>query len=130
MQLSPFLRTVLKLDAASCLSMAASLVLGAAIFEPYLGLPKALLTAAGIALVPIGVFMFWLGVQERGSAVLVQLVVIGNIGWALASLALFELIPEMTLLGAVVVAAQALAVILFALLEWRGLQGSGASSAS
>ena len=130
MQFSSFLRTVLKLDAASCLAMAAALVPGAALLQDVLGLPAALLTGAGLALVPTGLLMLWLGTRERGSAALVQLVVAGNVGWSVASFAVLALVRDVTPLGAVVLAGQALAVILFAVLEWRGLQQSTARSAT
>src|SRR5687767_2382030 len=52
MILSNFLRTVLKLDAASCLGMAALVLPTAAALEAPLGVDAAILTAAAASLVP------------------------------------------------------------------------------
>jgi hypothetical protein len=129
MQLSPFLRTILKLDAASCLVMAAALAPGAALLGSMLGIPAALLTSAGISLIPIGLFILWLGSRERAPSMLVYLVVAGNLGWTAASFVSLALLPDVLPFGLAVVTAQALAVAAFALLELRGARESQWASA-
>lgn len=122
MTFSRFLATVLKLDSASCLAMAALLVPFAATLAPLFGLDPGLLTAAGLSLIPIGLFIGWLGLRGQGPAMLVWLVILGNLGWTAASLALVVASPEITAPGTFFTIAQALAVCGWALLEWKGVQ--------
>jgi hypothetical protein len=124
MTFSRFLTNVLKLDSASCLAMAALLVPFAAALAPLFGLDPGLLTAAGLALIPIGLFIGWLGLRGQGPAALAWLVILGNLGWTAASLALVVASPTITALGTLFTVAQALAVCGWALLEWRGVQDS------
>ena len=129
MTYSNFLRTVLKLDCASCLAMAALLVPGAAALSGPLGVAEELLRFAGLVLIPLGLFIGWLGLRGEGPAGFVGLVVIGNIGWTAASFALAATLPAITAIGVAFVSVQALAVLGLALLEWRGLRQSRAAMA-
>lgn len=129
MQLSRFLRTVLKLDAASCLVMAAALVPGAELLEPDLGIPATLLASAGASLIPIGLFILWLGTREAAPPVLVYLVIAGNLAWTVASLASLALL-SVTTLGLATLVGQALAVAAFAMLELRATRESRWASAA
>lgn len=129
MQLSSFLRTVLKLDAASCLVMAAALAGGPGLLSQPLGLPGALLFESGVLLAIVGLFILWLGTREQAHPALPWMVVIGNVGWAVASLASLTLLPGITGLGLAAVTMQAAAVLLFAALEWRGVRESAWASA-
>lgn len=122
MTYSRFLTYVLKLDSASCLAMAALLVPFAATLAPLFGLDAGLLTAAGLSLVPIGLFIGWLGLRGQGPAIFVWLVILGNLGWSAASLALVVASPAITAIGTLFTIAQALAVCGWALLEWKGVQ--------
>ena len=124
MQLSNFLRTVLKLDAASCLAMAAVLIPAAPVLEVPLGMSRDVLAGAGASLVPIGVFILWLGTRREAPALLAWLVILGNFGWTAASLATALGLPGITALGSVLTAGQGLAVLGLALLEWRGIRES------
>ena len=130
MQLSAYLRTVLKLDSASCLGMAAILVPAASTLSPIHGVPSALLAGAGIGLIPIGLFMLWLGTRREAPSALVWLVIVGNFGWSAASLAVAFGLPGIAAVGTALVASQGLGVVLFALLEWRGLHLSANRSAT
>lgn len=121
---STFLRTILKLDAASCVAMGAILVPGAAALAEPLGMPRELLLTAGAMLVPLGLFIGWLGTRHSGPAALVWLVITGNVGWTTASLLLAASLPGVSAAGIAVTVAQGLAVLLLAMLEWRGLRGS------
>lgn len=122
MTYSTFLKTVLKLDCLSCVGMAALLVPGASALSALFGMPEELLRLAGLALIPIGLFIGWLGIRGQGPAALVGLVVIGNLGWVAASFAVAASLPAITAIGVAFVTAQALAVLSLALLEWRGLR--------
>ena len=128
MQLSKFLRTVLKLDALSCLGMAALTLPTAAMLEQPLGMQSGLLLAAGASLIPIGLFILWLGTRREAPAALVWLVIVGNLGWTAASL-IAASVPEVTLLGQTLVVAQALAVLALSLAEWAGVRTSARSTA-
>ncbi|HYC94904.1 MAG TPA: hypothetical protein VEB39_04315 [Sphingomicrobium sp.] len=129
MQLSTFLRTILKLDAASCLGMAALVLPAAGALQDPFGIDAALLTAAATSLVPIGLFILWLGTRREAAAGLVWLVILGNLGWTAASLFAAASLPGITALGQLAVAAQGLAVLALALAEFAGLRQSRAAIA-
>lgn len=122
MTYSKFLRTVLKLDAASCLAMAAMLAPAGSPLATLLGIPVAILNAAGLALIPIGLFVAWLGFRGEGPASLVWLVIFGNLGWVAASAVLIAGLAAITMPGAAFAAGQAIGVLVLAILEWRGLR--------
>ena len=127
MQLSNFLRTVLKLDAASCLGMAALTLPAAGLLHQPLGIEVDLLRAAAASLVPIGLFILWLGTRREAAPALVWLVILGNFGWTAGSLLAAADLPSITPLGQLVVTAQGLAVLALALAEWAGLRASSRS---
>ena len=124
MQLSNFLRTVLKLDAATCLGTAALVLPTAGSLSGPLGIEAAALIAAATSLIPIGLFMLYLGTRRSAHPALVYLVIVGNLGWTAASIATAFGLPGITGLGSFLVAAQAIVVLFWALLEWRGLAQS------
>ncbi|MBL6079327.1 hypothetical protein JMJ56_15015 [Belnapia sp. T18] len=112
------LRTLLLVDALSCAAMGAMLLAAPSALGGWMALPPALLTVAGLMLLPIAAFM---AVLARGSAVprwAVTVVVIGNVLWAAVSL----LLPVMGMvspnaLGWVFLLGQAGFVALLAKLE-------------
>lgn len=122
MTFSPFLRRILTLDAASCLAMGAGLTVGASTLSPLFGIDPSLVRGAGVALLPIGLFIGALALRGAGPKALVYLVVAGNLLWAFESLLLVANTPAITGLGTVFVAGQAIAVAGFAALEWLGLR--------
>ena len=124
MQLSNFLRTVLRIDGASCLAMAAIALPLAGILEGLLGIDAAVLSAAAVSLIPIGFFLLWLGMRRMAPQAMVLFVIVANVGWAAASFAAAAGLPAITSLGQVVVAAQGLAVLVLAACEWLGLRSS------
>ena len=124
MQLSKFLRTILKLDAASCLGMAALVIPTAATLQAPLGIDSGVLRAGAAPLIPIGLFMLWLGMRREAPAAFVWLVILGNLGWTAASLAAAGSLPGITWLGQAAVAGQGLAVLTLAIAEWAGLRQS------
>lgn len=129
MTYSNFLRTVLKLDCASCLAMAAMLVIGAASLSDPFGIAAGFLQAAGMLLVPIGLFIGWLGLRGEGAPLFVWMVIAGNFGWTALSFIVASSLPTITAMGSAFVIAQAIAVLSLALLEWRGLRQSRAAVA-
>lgn len=128
MRLSKFLRTVLKLDAASCLGMAALVLPAAAALEGPLGVSGSFLIAAAVPLVPLGLFILWLGMRNEAAAGFVWLVIIGNVAWTAASLAAAGGLPDITPLGKTVVAGQGLGVLALAIAELAGLRVSQKAS--
>lgn len=124
MQLSSFLRTVLRLDAASCLLMAGLMLGMRGGLSDLLGLPPILLTEAGVALALVGLFILWLGTRERAAPMLAWLVVLGNCSWVISSFVALTMVPAVTGLGLAAVIGQAVAVLVFAALEWHGIRSS------
>ncbi len=124
MQLSNFLRTVLKLDAASCLAMAAIFTPLSGMLSRPLGVDAAALAGAAASLIPIGLFILWLGTRREAPTALVAIVILGNIGWAVASFAAAGSVPAITFLGQAVVAGQGLAVLALAIAEYAGFRSS------
>ncbi|TDR93132.1 hypothetical protein [Enterovirga rhinocerotis] len=122
--MSRFLRLALLGDAAASGATGILLAAGANFLEPLLGLPSALLRPLGLVLLPFAAFAAWLGMRESAQAAQVRSVVVVNALWVAGSAALL-LWPGLhpTLLGQVFVAAQALAVAGFAVLQGLGLRG-------
>lgn len=120
-----FLTLVLKLDAAMSGACALGLLAGAGWLSRPLGLPDVFLTAIGAMLVPYCVFLLVLSARPVLPATLVWMVIAGNAIWAGASVVLmlggwFAL----TVLGYAFVAAQAVAVGVFAELQFMALRRS------
>ncbi len=123
-----FLKRVLIIDALSCLGMGAMLIAGGGALADLLGLPAALGNGAGLALVPLGLFIFWLGTREAVHPALIWLVILGNVGWTVGSLILVFATPAITALGASFVGGQAAIVLALAALEYVGLERSRAAA--
>lgn len=110
------IRTILAIDAATCAAMGIGLVAAAHGLAGLLGLPQDLLSAAGWLLLPIAVFMAALAWQAQPWRAGVWVIILGNLAWVIASIAvLFLTTPNA--LGAGFLAAQALLVALLALAE-------------
>lgn len=129
MQMTLFLKRVLLVDAASCLGMGLGLIAGASPLAGPLGLPAALLSGAGISLLPIGLFMAFVATRAAPSALLIWLIILGNAGWVAQSLGLIAVSPTISALGTAFVAGQAAFVTLVASLEYVGLRRAAAANA-
>lgn len=129
MQMNIFLKRVLLLDAASCVGMGLGLIAGAAMLAGPLGLPTALLSGAGLSLIPIGLFMAFVATRAAPPTAFVWLIILGNAGWVVQSIALVELAPTISALGMAFVLAQAAFVTALACLECAGLRRAGAAVA-
>jgi hypothetical protein len=122
---SAFLQRVLFADAATCVATGLLMLFGASALEGLLGLPTTLLRYAGASLLPIAAFIAYVGAREFSARVLVWAVIAGNAAWVFDSVALlFTGWVAPTALGIAFVTAQALAVALFAELEYVGLRSS------
>lgn len=129
MRMINFLKRVLLLDAASCLGMGLGLIAGAGALAGPLGLPAALLSSAGISLIPIGLFMAFVASRAAPPAILVWLIILGNVAWVAQSLGLIVISPSISALGIAFVAAQAAFVTVIAALEYAGLRRAVAATA-
>src|SRR4051794_5702563 len=122
---SLFLRRAIQADAIFSGVSAVLLTFGAGELARLLSLPEALLRETGLFLVAYAALVGWLGTRPLIPRPLVWIVVAGNAAWALASVALLFsgwVVPN--LLGEMAVAMQAIAVGLFAELQYVGLRRS------
>lgn len=114
------LGAVLLFDAATCLAMGVALLALAGMLAPILGLPAPLLRWAGALLLPCALLMAIAGRRVPPPRALVWLIVAGNLAWVAASGYVAAALPGITAAGQFVVVGQALAVLVLAVLEWRG----------
>lgn len=126
---SLLLRRALQADALVSGAMALLLVTAASALAPVLALPQALLLETGLFLIAYAVFVGWLGSRAVLQRPLVLMVIIGNALWTLASVALLlssAVAPNN--LGVAFVVMQAVAVGVFAELQYMGLRRSSAAA--
>lgn len=119
------LRNLLLADAATCAAMGLALASGAAPLAALTGLPAALLSYAGLALLPIAAVMLLIALRPALQPAGTWLVIAGNAAWVVASLALLLsgwVAPTAT--GAAFVVVQALAVAVLAKLEHGALRAA------
>ena len=129
MILSTFLKSVLTLDAASCLAMGLLLTLGAGALAPMFGIDRQIVGGAGLALIPVGLFILWLGTRQAAAPAFVYLVIAGDIAWSVESVVLIANADKITPLGIAFVGVQAAAVAGLSLLEWIGVRRTRAATA-
>lgn len=118
-----FLRTVLRIDAATCVAMGIVMTAGADLVFRLTQIPSPVLMSAGASLFPIAVFIAFTAGRVPAWTLGVWLVILGNIGWVLASGWLLvggAISPSP--LGVAFILFQAVAVAAFAALEYEGLQ--------
>lgn len=117
------LRPLLRLDAAASGALGVAATAGAGVLDTLLGLPADLLRGVGVFLVVYAVGLLVLAARPRSPRPAVWVVVLGNSAWVLASLGLaVGLWSSLTVLGIVVVLAQAGAVTVFADLQYAALR--------
>jgi hypothetical protein len=118
-----FLRSVLLIDAATCVATGGLMTIAASPLAALTQIPDALLFNAGLSLVPVAAFMVLVATRRTIRAAGVWLVIVGNIAWVTGSIWLLAsgaISPNM--LGAAFTAVQAAAVALLAVLEAAGLR--------
>lgn len=129
-QSSLFLRRALYADAIVSGATGVLLVTATGPLATLLDLPFQLLLSSGLFFVPYAAFVGWLGACAHPPRVLIWAVIIGNAGWTLASVALLIAGPVTpNLLGSAFIAMQAIAVGVFAELQYIGLRKSSAQIA-
>ena len=125
-QPSLLLRRAILADAVFSGASALLLTFGAGALAPLLNLPEALLRETGLFLVAYAALVGWLGTRQAMPKPLVWTVVAGNAAWTVASIALlFSGAVTPNLPGAAALAMQAIAVGVFAELQYVGLRRSG-----
>ena len=126
-QMSPFLRRVLLADAVMSGAAGLLMLLGAGLLTEMLDLPAMLLRTAGLILLPYAAFVVY--VANRSQRAAVWAVILINALWAIDSVVLLLsgwVAPNA--LGYAFVLIQAVAVALFAELEYVGLRRSEAAA--
>ena len=122
---SRFLKLALIADAVVSGAVATLQLLAAGWLSELLNLPKALLINTGVFFVG---YTISLVVLTRSTAVwspIIGVVVVGNIGWAIACVGLLASgMVSPNVLGVAFVAVQAVAVLAFAAMEYAGLKAS------
>lgn len=120
------LHTALRLDAFASAAMGALLATAGGVLADPLGLPEPLLRSAGAALLPYAVLVSAVGRRATVPRRAALAIVGGNALWVVASVLLLVLrarAPQPpTAGGYAVVVLQALAVLVFAELQWAGLR--------
>jgi hypothetical protein len=125
-QPSLLLRRAILADAVFSGASALLLSLSAGALAPLVSLPEALLRETGLFLIAYAALVGWLGTRQAMPKPLLWIVVAGNAAWTIASIALlFSGAVTPNLLGEAAVAIQAIAVGVFAELQYIGLRRSG-----
>jgi hypothetical protein len=128
---SVFLRRAILADAIFSGASALLLTFGAGALAPWLNLPEALLRETGLFLIAYAALVGWLGTRASMPKTLVVIVIAGNAAWTIASITLlFSGAFTPNLLGEAFVAIQAIAVGVFAELQYIGLRRSGSALAA
>ena len=118
-----FLRTVLLIDAATCVATGLLMTFGADIVAGLTAVPAPLLLYAGLSLFPVAIFIGLVGTRETLAPPAVWVVIVGNALWVAGSLLLlFGGMIAPNVLGYVFIGAQAAAVAVLAELEYFGLR--------
>lgn len=117
-----FLRRVLLTDAASCAVLGVILAGASGLIAALTGLPSELLVWAGTALLPVAAYIALIALRPDIPTWGVWVLILGNAGWILGSVAVLIAVDGLNAMGMVFVAAQALAVLVLTELEFIGLR--------
>jgi hypothetical protein len=118
-----FLRYALIADALACTALVVLQLSLVELLASQLQLPAILLTGSGVFLAVYVALLIVLASSKSVLKAMVWLVVVGNVAWAIACLALAAL-PGPSGLGLAYLIAQAVFVLVIARIEWVGLKGS------
>lgn len=122
------LRTALLADAGISGAAGLLMALAAGPLSNLLAIPSALLFWAGIICIASAALMAFTGTREPVPSALAWLIVVGNVGWVLASIALAAGIIKPNALGVAFILAQAATVAWLTWMEYAGLKQSPASA--
>lgn len=118
------LRSVLYLDAVTCLAMGGALVAAAGTVAELTVIPEPLLFYAGLSLIPLALVIAAIARWLEGSPA-VWLVILGNAAWVAGSLALIAGVISPNLLGTGFILAQAVVVCVLTWLELSAYRRTG-----
>ena len=128
---SGFLRRVLVLDAAISGATALLFLFAARMLAPLLSLAEGLLRYSAVALVPFVIYVGLLAGRATVSRGAVSAIIAMNLAWVVASFwLLVGRMVQPNTLGYVFVIVQALAVALFAEMQYVGLRRADARAAA
>jgi hypothetical protein len=119
---TPLLRFALLGDAMASGAMGLLMAAAATPLSGLLALPQQLLFWAGLVLLPYAVFVGWLGSRSAIPAALVCTVIILNAVWVIDSMLLLSGWLQPTGIGTTFILVQAVAVAVFAELQFIGLR--------
>ncbi|MBN8843412.1 MAG: hypothetical protein J0H88_09205 [Sphingomonadales bacterium] len=126
----PQLKTILVADAVTCTGVLALGLFALTPVAALLGLPLDVVTIGAWICLAAALPMYLAAAQTVPSIALVKLIALGNLGWVAASFAVLVVFgQQMTVIGVGVVIGQALAVLAFAFLEWKGAAAPRAATA-
>ncbi len=115
------LKNVLIIDAITCTGLFVLGVFATATVAALLGLPSEVVTVAGWIGLPSALLMLFVARQKMPSKGLANLIAVGNLGWVAASFGILAVFAgQMTWVGIIVVAVQALIVLDLAFFEAKG----------
>ncbi len=124
------LKLALYADAAASAALAGAQLMLPSMLAGYLSLPQLLVTETGIFLAGYALLLVYLASARQVWAAAVQVVVVGNVGWAIACMLLAATsIVTPSALGVAFLLLQAAAVLVFAWLQQAGLRASLAAEA-
>ena len=125
------LRPILMLDAAACIVMGLGFVALAGPIGALTDLPVGFTRIAGLLLLPVAAFILLVATRREIPAAGVAVVVIGNVGWVLASLAVaLGGLVEANAAGTALIVVQAAAVAAIAALEHAARPGRSTLSSA
>lgn len=128
---SRLLKLALIADALVSGAVAALQLVAAGWLSERLNLPKALLIETGVFLVGYTILLVLLARSTTVWSLIIGVVVIGNVGWAVGCIGLLAGgIVSPNALGVAFVIVHALAVLVFAAMEYSGLRASQSAGAS
>ena len=117
------LKNVLIIDAITCTGLFVLGVFATVTVAALLGLPSEVVTVAGWIGLPSALLMLFVAMQKMPNKGLANLIAVGNLGWVAASFGILAIFAgQMTWVGIIVVAVQALVVLDLAFFEAKGAQ--------
>jgi hypothetical protein len=130
-QPSTFLRRAIQADAIVTGAVALLQTFGAGLVAPMLNLPQPLVLETGLFLIAYTALVGWLGTRQSMPGALVAIVIAGNVGWAVGSIALmFSGAVTPNLLGYAFIALHAITTGVFGELQYIGLRKSSGAVAA
>lgn len=127
--MTPFLRNVLRVDAVLSGLTALALIADAEALAGWTGLPSAVMTVLGVALLPWTALLAWLAGRTVVASAAVGTVVALNFVWVLdCAMAAFGAFGSPLGLGVAMLAVQAVGTFVIAELEWVAMRRASRSA--